>query len=372
MTWPRITFLTAVAVAASIGVLATPVAAQSDSSSWITRNGPAPATDAPAGQPKKPAEAKILKSAPAGQVKRLPTLPAQVPGATTVEKSGSISRAQAAYELFEQGKYLSALQLAQAAAEDGDRQAHTLVGRIHAEGLGVAQNPGLAAKWYERGAELGDIESMFGLAVLLAEGTGVERDRVAAARMFDRAAQSGHVLANYNLALLFLKGDGKPENPYRAAAHLRYAAEQGLAAAQYDLGTLYATGTGVDANAVDAALWIGRAAAGGLVDARVDYAFLLFRGQGVPVDQKMGVEQFRAAAQQGSVVAQNRLARCYLHGAGVEQSVAEAAKWHLIAKAGGEADDALDQVLAKMPRKDRETAEREAIAWRERALVRTD
>ena len=48
----------------------------------------------------------------------------------------------AAYEAFDQGKYLTALQLATKAAELGDPQAHTLVGRIYAEGYGTSKNSG--------------------------------------------------------------------------------------------------------------------------------------------------------------------------------------------------------------------------------------
>ena len=47
----------------------------------------------------------------------------------------------AAYEAFDQGKYLTALDLAPKAAEKGDPQAHTLVGRIYAEGYGAPQEP---------------------------------------------------------------------------------------------------------------------------------------------------------------------------------------------------------------------------------------
>ena len=187
----------------------------------------------------------------------------------------------AAYEAFDQGKYLTALELALKAAGKGDPQAHTLVGRIYADGLGTSKNLAAAAQWYARGAELGDTEAMFAVAVMLAEGQGVQKDRAEAARLFEMAAARKHPLANYNLALLFLTGDGKPENPYRAAMHMRFAAESGVVVAQYDLGTLYATGTGVEPNAFEAAKWIGKAATAGHPEAQVDYAVMLFRGQGV-------------------------------------------------------------------------------------------
>ena len=75
----------------------------------------------------------------------------------------------AAYTAFDQGRYLTALALASKAAEAGDPQAHTLIGRIHAEGLGVKRDETVASQWYHRAAQLGDIEGAFALGVLLAE-----------------------------------------------------------------------------------------------------------------------------------------------------------------------------------------------------------
>jgi len=299
----------------------------------------------------------------------LPAAAASAPGASEYAKAQAPGD-DAAYEAFDQGKYLTALDLAQKAAEKGDPQAHTLVGRIYAEGAGVPQNLTLAAQWYARAAELGDVEGAFAYGVLLAKGEGVANNFEAAARMFEAAAAHRHPLANYNLALLFLKGQGKPENPYRAFAHMLFAAEAGVAAAQHDLGMLYATGTGVDPpNAFEAAKWIGKAAAAGHTDAQVEYAVMLFRGHGVPPDQKHGAQLFRAAAERGLAVAQNRLARCYANGAGVEKDLVEAAKWHLIAKAAGEADDNLDKLLAKLSKVDRAKAEKAADTWRDRMLI---
>jgi TPR repeat protein len=138
----------------------------------------------------------------------------------------------AAYEAFDQGKYLTALALAQEAAGVGDPQAHALVGRIYAEGLGVGKDEITAARWYARAAELGDVPSMVTFGNMLAEGRGVGKDRAKAAELYEKAAMTGDPLANYNLGLLFLRGDGKPENPSRAAQHIGYAAEKGIAAAQ--------------------------------------------------------------------------------------------------------------------------------------------
>ena len=151
--------------------------------------------------------------------------------------------------------------------------------------------------------------------------------------------------------------------------HMRFAAESGIVTAQYDLGTMYATGQGTDANAFEAAKWIGKAAAAGNVEAQIDYAVILFRGHGVPPDPKRGADFFRQAAEKGAATAQNRLARCYAHGAGVAQSLVEAAKWNFIAKAGGIDDEVLEKMLAKLSRADRTKAQAAAEQWRDRAMV---
>jgi TPR repeat protein/thiamine monophosphate synthase len=311
---------------------------------------------------------KVIKTTPAPAEKGPPAaLPPPKRASTHVKTPAPAD--DAAYEAFDKGLYLTALELGLKAAERGEPQAHTLVGRIYSEGLGIAKNEPLAAQWFARGAQLGDPEAMFAYGVMLAEGRGVDKDRSEAARHFEAAAARKHALANYNLALLFLKGDGKPENPYRALAHMRFAAESGVAAAQYDLGTMYATGTGTNPNAFDAAKWIGKAAVAGHAEAQLDYALILFRGHGVPYDPKRGAEFFRQAAEKGVATAQNRLARCYAHGAGVDRNLVEAAKWNFIARAGGIQDDGLEKLLAKLSQADRTKALVSAQHWRDRLTV---
>jgi TPR repeat protein len=342
--------------------------ASAETSSWESR------VDGPAAPIDKKVPAKSAK--PVTIIKAVPVAPAgrQMPALKPPSARGSPDKLpptqdDPAYEAFEQGHYITALELAVRAAEQGEPQAHTLVGRIYSEGLGAAPNAPLAAQWFARAAQLGDPEAMLAYGLMLAQGRGVDMDRAAAATHFEAAAARKHPLANYNLALLFMRGDGKPENPYRALMHMRYAAENGVVTAQYDLGTMYATGTGTDPNAFEAAKWIGKAAAAGHVEAQLDYALILFRGHGVPPDPQRGAELFRLAAEKGVATAQNRLARCYTHGAGVKQDLIEAAKWNFIAKAGGIEDEALDKMLAQLSRGDRAKAQAAAQQWRDRISV---
>ncbi len=288
---------------------------------------------------------------------------------TSVPKSNPGN--DAAYDAFEQGRYLEAQALAVEADKRNEPQAATLLGRLFQDGLGVKQDKVLAATWFRRAAELGDTEGTFAFAVMLAEGDGIQKNRAGAAQLFETAASKGHVLANYNLALLYLRGDGKPENPDRAAQHLRYAAEQGIAQAQYDLATLYATGAGqtIQANATESATWLERAAEQGLAEAELEFGVSLFLGRGVEPSKSRGMLFFKSAAEKGVAAAQNRLARCYALGLGTEVNLLEAAKWHTIAQRQGLNDDGLDKALVKLSKADRATATRLADDWVDRQAL---
>lgn len=363
-----------------IGAVAGPLWAQT--SSWQQRLD---ASDLPA-PPKGSKGVKSQQVAPTpAPALVLPGLPAAKPkagstkslGPSTVPPESAHAKSPGgdpAYEAYDQGRYLTALELAQKAAAAGEPQAHTLIGRIHAEGLGVPKSPETAAKWYAKGAELGDVEAAFGLGVLYVQGAGVQKSYEEAAKYFERAAMTGHPLANYNLALLFLKGQGKVENPARAFKHIEYAAEKGVVSAQYDLGTMITTGTGTEANAFEGAKWIGKAARAGHPEAEIEYATILFKSDEQNAEKRMQLEKegarlFQSAANKGIAVAQNRLARCYAHGKGVAKDMVEAAKWYLIAKGGGVDDPTLEPLVGKLSRADKLKAEKAAEEWRERSLV---
>jgi TPR repeat protein len=271
-----------------------------------------------------------------------------------------------AYAAFDEGLYMKALKLAEEAAARGEPEAHTLIGQIFENGLGVAKDEIKAAEWYAKGAALGDMHAQFRLGVMLIEGRGVKQDRQKAASFFELAAAQNHALAQYNLALLYIEGFARPQDFAKAAQLLELSARQDHPQAQYDLGALYAKGEGVPKNLAKAAEWTGLAARAGLTDAQLDYAIMLINGTGVAKNETQGVALLRAAAEKNNPVAQNRLARAYAFGVGVEIDPVEAAKWHLLARAAGVSDGRLDVFLAGLPPQTRSAAEKAAADWRER------
>jgi uncharacterized protein len=337
-------------------------------SSWSSTTDPTVEKPAPALKTAPSAAAKAARTAPRSgdPLARFQRGPVGMPAPRT---EPTPTAEDAAFLAFEKGEYLTALTLAGQRAAAGDAAAHTLTGRIFDQGLGVNKDEVVAARWYTKGAELGDIDAAFALGVMRAEGRGVPKDFNGAAEMFERAARQQHVLANYNLALLFLSGAGKPENPHRAALHLTFAAQKGIAAAQYDLATLYQKGHGVEPDAYEASRWLRRAAEQGMPEAEYDYAVLLLKGYGVNADMPRAIDYLRSAANKGMAGAQNRLAHVYLEGVRVAADPVEAAKWRLISRDGNIVDAALDAHVAKLARSDREKAEKAAQAWRDETAL---
>ncbi|MFV0296841.1 MAG: tetratricopeptide repeat protein [Hyphomicrobiaceae bacterium] len=363
-------------IAAALAVLglslAAPTGSRAETNRWQQRIAPAKRDNMQSGtkaakvksQPVTPRTREIKWLSPGEGVGHLPTKPF-LPSVPRQVSGGN----DPAYDAFEQGRYLTALSIAAKNAAKGEPQAFTLVARIHAEGLGVPQNYGLAAQWYQRAADLGDKEALLSLGLLYLRGQGVKKDIAKGADLIEKSAAQQQPEACYNLALLFLAGEGKPENPIHGFQLMQFAAEHGVVAAMYDLGTLYATGTGTDANAFKAAHWIGQAASKGLADAQLDEAIILFRGKGTPPDPRRAVQLLKSAADKGMPVAQNRLAHAYAAGLGARTNLIAAAKWHLIAKASGLDDPKLDAVVKKLSPADRLKAERAAFEWREDVLL---
>ena len=113
-----------------------------------------------------------------------------------------------------------------ARANGGDAAAQVLVGDSYAAGKNVPRDYTLAAEWYRKAADKGDVGGEVHLAALLRDG-----------------------------------GIDFPRDMAQAAEWYRKAAEQGDAGAQGTLGVLYSMGQGVAQSDVEAYYWLDLAAA---------------------------------------------------------------------------------------------------------------
>lgn len=280
----------------------------------------------------------VLSQAATAQVPTLPSAPAP---ATTAGPNADL-----AYGAYQAGHYRRAQEeaLKRIEANHNDAAAMTLLGEIYRQGLGIAPDQKAATEWYERAAALGDINAAYALALALLEGRGTQQDDTRAGMLLERAAKAGHPFANYNLAMALL-ATGQSTDAQRAVASLQIAADADIGEAQYALGILHRQGRGVEQDETKAAEWMAKAVRNGVAAAEVEYAIMLFNGIGVAKNETGAAKLFLRAAYKGNAIAQNRLARLYQAGRGINPDTAEAAAWHLAARAQGLNDETLDKLI---------------------------
>jgi len=276
-----------------------------------------------------------------------------------------------AYAAFQRGLYLTAFREAtKRVDEKNDPKAMTLLGELYADGLGVPNDDKKANDWYKLAAARGDREAIFALAMFRLTGRAGPADRNEGAKLLAEAAKLGHAIAAYDLALLYLEGQLLPQDFTRAAELMKMASNAGNPQAQYALATFYKEGRGVKMDALEATRLLAAAARSGYTDAEVEYAITLFNGivmkNGTVVvkkDQRAAGELLLKAAKKNSAPAQSRLALMYATGQGIKADPVQAARWHMIAKAGGSNDQYLEDFVAKMSPSDRTAAEDKAKPW---------
>jgi TPR repeat protein len=161
-----------------------------------------------------------------------------------------------------------------------------------------------------------------------------------------------------------------PQDFGRAAELMKMASNAGNPQAQYALATFYKEGRGVKMDAKEATRLLAAAARAGYTDAEVEYAIALFNGMGVPKDERASGEFLLKAARKNSAPAQSRLALIYATGRGFKADPIQAARWHMIAKAGGSNDQYLEDFVRKMKPADRTEAEEKAKPWIARMALR--
>lgn len=137
------------------------------------------------------------------------------------------------------GRTSSALQLIRSSANKGQPAAQYRLAKIYEAGEGVTADPAMARQLTERSARNGNRIAMHDLALYYAEGRGdVNVDIKTAAKWFEKAAQRGVVDSQYNLGVLFESGQGLPKDFTQAYVWYGIAANQGDQYAQKQLETL--------------------------------------------------------------------------------------------------------------------------------------
>ncbi len=315
----------------------------------------------PGAIPPAPSSPVFQLPAEAGPASTLPAQSLPAPAQPMAGEAGA-GPGDEAYAAYQRGAFLTAFQQATRRLErdPDDAAAMTLIGVLHAQGAGVAQDAAKAAQWFRLGAQRGDRNAAFAYALALIRGEGVPRDTQAGRALLEETAAAGHAFANANLGFLLLQSRD-PADPARAAAALRIAADAEIAEAQYAYAVLAREGRGMPADRAVTAAYLEKGALNGDLPALTEFAIVLFNGDGIARDEPRAVRLLKRAALRGSAIAQNRLARLHLAGRAVERDLVEAAAWHLMAAQQGLADAQLDTELRRLTEAERTRAEAIAL-----------
>ena len=98
------------------------------------------------------------------------------------------------------------------AAEKGDAQAQSNLGRAYYNGEGVPKDEIEALKWYRKAAEQGDAEAQYALALAYAKGEGVPQNFAEYFKWLRKAAEQGHADAQLRVGLAHNNGSMVPKN----------------------------------------------------------------------------------------------------------------------------------------------------------------
>lgn len=193
------------------------------------------------------------------------TLIAAQPGFSATEPEAVEKILNQAWTAYNIGQYKETIRLVQPLAGEGVPRAQVILGRCYENGLGVQQDMGVAAQWFQLAAEQNDPEAQVLLAYCYEVGAGVPKNPQQVMNLMTRAAESGNAEAQFNLALNYSQGlYGAPKNEQESFRWASLSANQGYAQAERFLGACYEFGFGVNANQEKAAEWYAKAQKQGL------------------------------------------------------------------------------------------------------------
>ena len=160
--------------------------------------------------------------------------PSSVTGeaAKTLNSAAAAGDAVAQFQLglsyLEQGRTSEGVSLIRQSANQNQPAAQYRLAKLYEVGEGVEQDAKLARQLTERAARNGNRIAMHDLALYYAEGRGgVEAELPTAAKWFEKAAERGVVDSQFNLGVLFESGQGLPKNLTDAYVWYAIAAQQG-------------------------------------------------------------------------------------------------------------------------------------------------
>ena len=203
------------------------------------------------------------------------------------------------------------------------------LGRMCKEGLGTTADHSASEQWYRQAykgflqmeQDMADDRLYYRLGSMNLSGTGTDVDLIQAMLYFEKAAELGNVDALYGLGKLYLWKDFEGYDLVKAAEYLEQAAKQGHSYAQYQLGKLLLRGEDIPQNLEAAIQWLEKSADQDNQYAQYLLGKILLRGDGVEADSKRAVELLERSIEQGNLYAAYFLGKACLSGEAIPQDI---------------------------------------------------
>lgn len=202
------------------------------------------------------------------------------------------------------------------AAGSGSVMAMKNLASLYHGGNGVTRDCAVAAEWYGKASDMGDVDSTCVLASMYRNGDGIPADKQKAADLYRKAADAGDSDAQYDLAFMLDSGEGIPSDRLLAREYFKKSADQGDTDACLCIGgILYEEG-----DYEGAENYFLKAAMKGEVKAQYNLGLLYIGGQLGYTDSAKASEWFSESAEQGFVLSHTMLGSILLDSGKVSEA----------------------------------------------------
>ena len=226
-------------------------------------------------------------------------------------------------ELFRQSLLGKPICLTESNALLGYAPSQADLGLAYMRGRSVVQDKAKGVEWLRKAVGQREYRAMFWLGTAYERGDGVAKDDWRAFDLWRRSHE--------------LRWDPATEKLHSLADEYRKKAENGNASAQFYMGVVHEYGYAGEADAVKAVEWYRKAAEQGHSGAQTFLGFALLTGSGIAKAPEQAVAWFKKAAEKGNPEAQQNLGRCLFGGEGCKKNQKEAVTWYRKAAEEGEA-----------------------------------
>ena len=132
-----------------------------------------------------------------------------------------------ANDAFERGEFVTALELYETLAGQGNAEAQFQLGLMYEQGLGTDVDRQTAQRYYQQAAEQQSPQALDALGTLYLKGEGVIQNFKESLRLFQQAAAQGYPQAQHNLGIAYADGKGTFRDPVKAHMWFNLASANG-------------------------------------------------------------------------------------------------------------------------------------------------